>query len=351
MNIKPVRLLNREVGPHRSVYIICEGGVTNYGELKLAKRQVDAVHDAGVDMVKFQVTITENLISKKVSHRLKDELGYNWFERVKEKELSFDHTRELARYVKKKGFPFFATAHDEEALDFLDRELKQSFFKIGSGESHNNEFLKNVAKRGKPIIISFGLQSDKEIIKAIKVLRKSGAKDIIALHCTTLYPTPYHNIDLTRIKHLEKLLQIPVGISDHSVGWHVPLAAVARGACLVEKHLTFDRDDPRSLDNAGALYPEEFKLMVKQIRDVERALQPVPEKERIHFLKIGRDWAGQSLVATRDLPVGTTLTREMIVFKRPAKGGLGPEMLDKVLGKKIKKEIPEDEQVTLDCLE
>lgn len=349
--IKPVRLYkDKEVGPEKPVVVILEGGVTNYGELELAKRQVDAAYEAGADFVKFQVTVTENLISKKVAKRLEKEMGYDWFARVKYKEFSFDEARELARYVATGGMPFFATAHDEEALDFLDKELNQPFFKVGSGESHNLDFLKDVGSRGKPVIISFGLQSDGEVVKAVETLKKAGAPGIIALHCTTIYPTPYEIVDLTRMDHLRDLLGVPVGISDHSLGSHIVLAAVARRACLVEKHLTFGKHDPRSLDNPGALYPDEFRTMVNQIRDIEKALKPVAEAERMKMLEKGRDWAGQSIVAKRDIKAGEIIGREMITFKRPAKGGLGPERLAEVLGKKAKKEIPEDEQVQLQNL-
>lgn len=351
MDSKPVKILNREVGPGRPVFIICEGGVTNYGELELAKRQVDAAYEARADIIKFQVSITENLISKKVAKRLEPELGYDWFSRVKYKEFSFDEARELARYVQTGGMPFFATAHDEEALEFLDKELNQPFLKVGSGEAHNYEFLKSVGRRGKPVIISFGLQSDEEIIKAVEILRDAGAKEIIALHCTTIYPTPYDKTDLPRIKHLQELLGVPVGISDHSIGWHVPLAAVALGACVVEKHLTFGKNDLRSLDNPGALLPQEFKLMVDEIRDIEKSLRPLSKEERLRFLEKGRDWAGQSIVAKRTLSIGTVITAADVTFKRPFKGGLGPEILEKILGKKVKKEILEDEQVTWEHLE
>lgn len=259
--------------------------------------------------------------------------------------------RALAAYVRTGGFPFFATAHDEEALDFLDNELNQPFFKIGSGEAHNYEFLRDVARRGKPVIISFGLQSDMEIVRAIDTLREAGATEIIALHCTTEYPTPYEHIDLSRMQHLKRLLQVPVGISDHSAGWHVVLAAVGLGACVVEKHLTFGKNDPRSLDNAGALLPEEFRHMVSQIRDVEKARCPIPEALRLESLRTSRDWAGQSIVAARDLFEGEKLSRALFRFKRPSRGGLPAGAVESILGKKIKRHIPADEQILWEDVE
>lgn len=341
----------RVVGEGKPVFIICEGGVTNYGEIELAKRQVDAAYESRSDAVKFQYSITKNLVSKKVSKRLESELGYDWFHRTKYKEFTRYELRELKEYAATGSMPFFATAHDTEALDFLDKELNMPFFKVGSGEAHNFEFLKNVGSRGKPVMISFGLQSDEEVLRAIETLHSAGVKDILVFHCTTLYPTSYENVDLTRMLHLEKLTGLPVGISDHSVGWHTVLAAVALGAVAVEKHITFGKNDPRSLDNPGALLPREFKIMVDQIRDIEKALKPVSAADRSKFLENGRDWAGQSVIAAKDLKLGTIISREHITFKRPARGGIGPEMLEKVLGKKVKKEIPEDEQITFGSLE
>ncbi len=342
---------DKKIGDGQPVYIICEGGVTNYGQLELAKRQVDAAYEAKADIVKFQVWKTENLISQKVAKRLQKEMGYDWFARVKYKEISYDQIQELAKYVRAGGMPFFATAHEDDGLDFIDKQLNQPFFKIGSGESHNYEFLKNVGKRGKSVMISFGLQSDEEILKAVATLREAGVKDIIALHCTTLYPTPYEKLDLKRMLHLKELLNVPVGLSDHSVGWHVPLAAVALGASVIEKHLTFGKDDPRSLDNAGALYPDEWKIMVKQIRDLEKSLLPSTEAERQQGLARGRDWAGQSLMAAKNIPKGTVLSRDMITYKRPAKGGLQPAELPKILGKKTKVDVESDEQILREHLD
>lgn len=352
MTGEKIQLGNRMVGPGEPVFIICEGGVTNYGELELAKRQVDAAAAAAADIIKFQVTDTAALISRKAAKRLEPELGYDWFSRVKYKEFkSLNDIRELARYAATAGYPFFATAHEEVSLELIVREFDPPFLKVGSGEAHNWEFLKKIGGYGKPIIISFGLQTDDEILKAVETLKQSGAPAIAALHCTTLYPTPYEIADLPRMLHLHKLTGLPVGISDHSVGWHTVLGAVALGAVIVEKHVTFDKDDPRSLDNAGALLPREFKTMVSQIRELEKAMKPIPAEARKEKLGVGRDWAGQSLIAARNIPAGAVITREMITFKRPGKGGLSPSALDSMLGRRAKTAIEEDEQILEEHLE
>lgn len=346
-NKKKVKLGKKIVGAGKPVFIIVEGGVTNYGNLALAKKQADAAVGAKADAVKFQAWKTESLVSKKASKALIKELGYDWFKRLKEREMSFANLCKLKKYCTKKGITFFATPHDEESLDFLDKELKTPFFKVGSGESNNYDFLRKVGKKKKPVIISFGLQSNKEAEKAVQTLFSAGAKGVIALHCVTVYPTPHDIVDLSRIQRLQKLLKIPVGISDHSVGWHVPLAAVALGASVIEKHITFDKADPRSLDNPGALLPEEFKIMVAQARDIEKAKMLVSEKKKSKVLKKSRDWALQSIVATQDIKKDTTITRRMICFKRPGKGGILPKDIGKVLGKKAKTFIEEDTQISL----
>lgn len=331
-------------------FIICEAGVTNYGDLDLAKKQVDAALEAGADAVKFQAWKTENLVSKKVSARLEKELGYNWFDRLKYKELSFDALDELQKYAQEKGIVFFATPHDNDSLNFLARVLNVPYIKVGSGEAHNYEFLKKVGACRKPIFISFGMHTDGEIKKAMETLKNSGAGDITVFHCTTKYPTPYEEVDLPRVNYLKNLTGLRVGISDHCVGWHSVIAGVAIGASAVEKHLTFDKSDPRSLDNPGALLPEEFKTMVAQIRDIEKLIRGISEEEKLKNLSESRKWAGQAIVSSRNIRSGETIYEGMIAFKRPGKGGLQPDAAEKIIGKIAKTDIPEDEQILLEHL-
>ena len=351
MPMETITIDGKIIGTGHPVFVICEGGLTNYGDIALAKKQIDAAAEAGADIMKFQAWKTEDLISRPVAKRLEPELGYDWFERMKYKEFSADQLRELQSYAAEKGIAWFASPHDEWGLDVLDKELNVPVFKIGSGESHNFDFLRKAGKRGKPVIISFGLQSDAEVVRAIKTLQDAGTKEIVALHCVTAYPMPYEMIGLPRMARLRELLGVPVGISDHSAGRHVALAAVAQGAVAVEKHLTFDKSDPRSLDNPGALLPDEFKSLVQEIRDIEKAMRDIPEAERMAFLRKSRDWAGQSIVARGRIAAGTVLEESMIAFKRPAKGGLEPEMADRVVGRKAARDIPADEQVQLADLE
>lgn len=327
---------NRLVGEGEPVYIVAEGGVTNFGDLELAKRQVDAAMAAGADAIKFQAQTTEALVSRKVDPY--------WYRRMKYKELSFDKLRELWDYCSIRNIQCFITAHTEIDLDFLDKELNVPFFKVGSGESINYEFLKNVGSRGKPVIISLGLHlNDEEIKKSIGILEDAGAKDIIILHCNTVLPTPPGINYLRRISHLQKMFSYPIGYSDHTVGWHMAIAAVALGACMIEKHLSFDLNDLRSFDCAGSCTPETLKLMVSQIREVEAALKD-PLEIREEKIITGRRWAGQSIVAKKDIPKGAKITSDLLAFKRPGVG-LAPEQAAKIINKTAAKDIYEDELI------
>lgn len=339
-----------KVGHGQEVFIVCEAGVTNYGDMRLAKKQVDVAVKAGANAIKFQAWKTENLVSKKVSQTLEKELGYNWFDRLKYKEFQFDQLRDLRDYCVSKNIIFFATPHDEDALNFLADELNVPVLKVGSGESSNYEFLERVGAKKLPVIISFGMQSDSEASRAVETLRVAGAKEIAALHCVSIYPTPANMVDLLRIERLKKHLQIQVGISDHSIGWHIPLAAATLGASIIEKHLTFNKTDPRSLDNPGALLPKEFKEMVSQVREIEQAKIQVPEEIRETSLESSKAWAIQSIVARMDIDAGTVLTRDMVAFKRPGKGGIPPSHVQMVIGKRTKVCIGIDEQILPDQL-
>jgi N,N'-diacetyllegionaminate synthase len=333
-----------------SVFVVVEAGVTAFGDPELARRQIDAAVAAGADAVKFQAWRTESLVSRPVAQRMSGELGYDWYERMRARELSFDDLRSLQGYAEERGIPFFATPHDDAALDFLV-EIDVPMLKVGSGEAANIPFLRRVGSAGKRVLIAFGLQSDAAARRAVETLAEAGAPVVVPLHTTSLYPTPPSFAALGRIGRLREVLGLPVGISDHTVGWHVPLAAVALGACAIEKHLTFDRSDPRSLDNPGALEPDQFAEMVGQVRELEEALREPDRGELEQALEGVRSWAEQAIVAARDLPAGMRVGEEDIAFKRPLAGGLPPESADEVVGRTLGRAVAADEQILLDDLD
>lgn len=348
MSSHEVVIGTRRIGRGHPVFVICEAGVTNYGDLELAMRQIDAAVDAGADAVKFQAWQTEELVSRRVAARLMPELGFDWFDRLKSKELTRDDLRALRDYAGARGIMFFVTPHDAPSLDFVVNDLAPPVLKVGSGEAHNAQFLRLVGATGLPVLVSFGFHADEEVRDAVATLRAAGAPSVGVMHCVTEYPTPPALANLDRVAELAGVLDTPVGYSDHTVGWHVPLAAVARGACMLEKHLTFDRSDPRSLDNPGALLPDDFATFVRQVREVEQALAPPSAEAQRESRQRARGWAGQAIVAARTIDVGDVVLREMLTFKRPARGGLGPEAIDALVGRRAIRQVPADEQVTFD---
>lgn len=333
----------RSVGEEQPVYIIAEGGLTNWGDIEIAKRQVDMAMAAGADAVKFQAQTTEELVSRKVDPY--------WYKRLKYKEMSYAHLKELNSYCAIRNIDFFVTAHTELDLDFIANELDVPCHKIGSGESLNFDLLKKVGALGKPVFMSVGLHlSDDELRQSVTTLEEAGCKEIIILHCNTVYPTPPEVNFLSRITHLKELFpQHTIGYSDHTVGNHMSLAAVALGAQAIEKHISFDKSDKRSLDCPGSCDAQDLKDLVSNIRDIEAALKD-PGEKRSEPIRKGRLWASQSAVARIDIKVGQVITKELLAFKRPGKG-VPPAQMDILLGKRAKRDIENDTLVLAEDLE
>jgi N,N'-diacetyllegionaminate synthase len=327
------------------VFVVAEAGVSNYGDPELAHRQVDAAAAAGADAVKFQTWRTPELVSRPAARAAARDLGHDWFQRMAERELPPGALEELQAHALEQGIRFFATAHDVPSLRHLVDDLGVPLLKVGSGEASNWSFLREVGRARKPVLISFGLQTDNEARRAVEILREAGAPEVTALHAVSVYPTPAPLADLGRMLRLRELLGAPVGLSDHTVGAHVALAAVGLGARVLEKHLTLDRDDSRSLDNAGALEPGEWIDFVRQVRELESALSPPPAEELASALAASRDWALPALVAARDLAAGTVLGREDLVAKRPLRGGVAASELDRVVGRTLRRPLRADEQL------
>lgn len=324
-----------------SVFVVAEAGVSNYGDPELAHRQVDAAADAAADAVKFQAWRTAELVSRST------ELGDRWYERMAGRELPPEAFAELQAHATQRGLTFFATAHDASSVAFLVEELDVPMLKVGSGEASNWEFLRTVGAARRPVMIAFGLQSDDEARRAVDVLREAGAPKVTALHTVTIYPTPARLAGLERMTRLASLLDAPVGYSDHTVGRHVALAAVGLGARAIEKHLTFDKADERSLDNAGALEPGEWVEFVRDVRELEEALVEPSAEELEEARASFRDWALQAVVAARDLEEGTTLAAADLTAKRPARGGIPASELENVIGRRLRRAVAADEQIRL----
>lgn len=329
----------------KKVFIIAEAGDNHNGDYNLALQLVDKAVEAGADCVKFQTFITENVISKfaeKADYQ-KENTGESesQYEMVKKLELSFEQFRSIKGYCEKKGILFLSTPFDLDSIDFL-QEIDIPFWKIPSGEITNLPYLEKIAKTKKDIILSTGMSTMEEIGQALDILKKNGAGNITLLHCNTEYPTPFEDVNLQAMKTMKKAFGVSVGYSDHTVGIEVPVAAVAMGATVIEKHFTLDKN-MEGPDHKASLEPDELRQMVTSIRNIEKAMgsdvkQPSPsEKKNINI-------ARKSIVAKRAIQKGEILTEENLYIKRPG-DGISPMRWYEIIGTKAVKDFVEDELI------
>lgn len=329
-----------------SVYIIAEAGVNHNGSFALACKLVDAAKEAGVDCIKFQTFKSENLVSrsaKKAEYQKKTTGDSSQQDMLKKLELSFDEFLQLKSYCEKVGICFLSTPFDFDSIDFLN-SIDMPFWKIPSGEVTNLPYLLALAKTGKPIVMSTGMCTLQEIRGAIDVLQANGATEIKLLHCNTEYPTPFEDVNLKAMQTMRDEFHLEVGYSDHTKGIEVPVAAVALGATIIEKHFTLDRN-MEGPDHKASLEPQELAEMVCCIRNIEKALgsgdkTPSPsEKKNIAV-------ARKSIVAKSKIKAGDTLTENNVTVKRPGIG-ISPMKWFEVLGTKAVKDFDEDELIIL----
>ncbi len=327
-----VHVADKLIGPGQPVFVIAEAGVNHNGDLQMARALIDVAVEAGADAVKFQTFSAERLVTTdapKAEYQLQTTGDTeSQFEMLKRLELSADAHRQLQSYCKERGIIFLSTPFDEEAVDLLD-ELGVPAFKISSGDLTNSPLLEYVASKGKPVILSTGMSELSELIEAVSVLNTAGCENPVLLHCVSSYPADPAEINLRAMNTMRSAFDVPVGFSDHTVGIHISLTAVALGACVIEKHFTLDRTLPGP-DHRASLEPAELRELVQSIRMVESALgsgRKVPAPSEIETAKVAR----RSLVAARNIPAGATLAPEMVIMRRPGTG-MSPSMIDAVLG-------------------
>ena len=333
------------------VLIIAEAGVNHNGSVEIAKRMVDEAVEAGVDIIKFQTFNSEKLVSKSAKQaeyqkrNIKDSGSDSQLEMLKKLELSDADHKELIDYCDRKHIKFFSTAFDLGSIDYL-HSLNLGLWKIPSGEITNYPYLKKIAEFSEPVILSTGMCEMEDISAAMKVLCDNGlTKDKISLlHCNTEYPTPFSDVNLLAMNELKDKFSVRVGYSDHTKGIEVPIAAVALGAEIIEKHFTLDRD-MEGPDHKASLEPDELKAMVSAIRNIELALgdghKSVSESERKN-MAIAR----KSIVAASNIKQGELFTSDNLTVKRPG-DGISPMRWDEVLGKKAKRDFMEDELIEI----
>lgn len=331
----------------KNVYIIAEAGVNHNGDIELAKKLIDKAKDAEVDAIKFQTFIAEAGISKfakKAKYQVENtqNLVETQLEMVKKLELSFNEFIELKEYCNKKGIEFLSTAFDFESIEFL-KNLGIKTWKIPSGEITNLPYLRKIAEVADNIIMSTGMADLKEIEEALKILNKEKDK-ITILHCNTEYPTPMKDVNLKAMKLIKQKFGVEVGYSDHTLGIEVPIAAVALGAKVIEKHFTLDKN-MEGPDHKASLEPNELKKMVKCIRNIELALGEEKKEASISEIK-NKEIARKSIVAKSNIKKGEIFSENNITVKRPG-NGISPMEWDNIIGKIAKKDFIEDELIEI----
>ena len=330
--------------------IIAEAGVNHNGSLEIAKQLIEAAFDAGVDIIKFQTFKADRLVSKdakKAEYQKKNIVDGDdsQYQMLKKLELSDADHQELVAYCQQKGIKFWSTAFDLESIDFL-HDLGLHLWKIPSGEITNYPFIKKIASFHEPVIMSTGMCDEEDIKNAMELLMKSGlSKDqITILHCNTQYPTPMQDVNLKAMLTIKRDFGTKVGYSDHTQGIDVPIAAVALGAEVIEKHFTLDRN-MQGPDHKASLEPQELKVMVKSIRNIEQALgtgvKQVSDSEKSNIAV-----ARKSIVAKIYIKKGETLTEENLTVKRPGTG-ISPMRWEEVVGTKATKNYQPDDLIQL----
>jgi N,N'-diacetyllegionaminate synthase len=321
------------------VIIIAEAGVNHNGDFQNAKKLILAAANAGADYVKFQTFKADKLVSKDAQKaeyqkaNLKED-GDSQYDMLKKLEIPDTWHYDLIKYANECGIKFLSTGFDEDSIDFLD-SLNIDLFKVPSGEITNKPYLEHIAKKGKPIVISTGMSNLQEIKDAIDVIQSHqiDQNKITILHCNTEYPTPMKDVNLLAMKTIQNELGVKVGYSDHTLGIEVPIAAVALGAVLIEKHFTLDRN-MIGPDHLASLTPDELRQMVTSIRNIELAISGNGVKEASESEKKNIAIVRKSLHYNRDLLKGDIIEKKYFSILRPG-NGINPMMYEDFIGKKL----------------
>jgi N,N'-diacetyllegionaminate synthase len=333
------------------VLIIAEAGVNHNGDLEIAKELIRIASKAGADVVKFQTFKADSLVSREARKAAYQMTNLNdgndsQYEMLKKLEIPEFWYTELLECCEENNIEFLSTGFDEESVDFLEN-LGQKMYKIPSGEITNLPYLQHVARKGKPVILSTGMADMSEVEAAVEVIIAEGLdKDkLTVLHCNTEYPTPYEDVNLRAMNHIWQQLSVRVGYSDHTLGIEVSIAAVALGACVIEKHFTLDRK-LSGPDHAASLEPAELEQMVKSIRIVEKVTAgsglKVPSESEKHNIRIAR----KSIHTSRDLLKGTTITGDDLIMLRPG-DGISPMDMHSLIGKKLSRDLSALEKISV----
>jgi N,N'-diacetyllegionaminate synthase len=328
----------RAVGGAAPLYFIAEAGVAHFGDRGKAMALVDLAVEAGADAFKTQAFTTDRLIAATLP---------DWRERMRIKEVDFDFIAAMKERCDQKGITFLCTPHDESALAWLDR-LGVAAYKIGSGERGNLPFIRAIAGRGKPIVLSTGMYALDDVRSTLAAVAQAGCRQIALLHCVTSYPTPAGQVNLRAMDELRSTFDGPIGYSDHTAGDVAVIAAVARGAKIIEKHIALDFNVPNAHDWKVSAGPDSLATLIADLRATEAMLGD-GKKQAQPCEEAATQWALKRLVAATDLAAGARLTPDQIVTKRAATG-IAPEHIDEVVGRRLARAVRADEAITWDAL-
>lgn len=347
-NIKKIKIGNRLIGEGEPCFIIAEAGINHNGDIRIAKKMIDAVKNSGADCIKFQTFKAKEFINdSNLTYEYKSqgktitESQVKMFERY---EFSEKEWEEVINYCKNNKIIFSTTAQNPSDLDFILSLTDLPFIKIGSDDLTNLDLIKYYAKKKKPMIISAGMAYVFEIKDAVSAIKKTGNNNIIVLHCVSSYPAAPEEVNLRKIKTIKNLFKVIVGFSDHTEGTLASVAAVVLGAKVIEKHFTLDKNMPGP-DHYFSADPEELRQLVEGIRYVEESMgSPVisPTKKEMKMREIAR----RSIVAKEDIKIGDKINYKIVEYKRPGTG-LPPKFIDKVIGKIARYNIKKGDLITL----
>lgn len=329
-------------------FIIAEAGVNHNGDINLALKLCDAAKEAGVDAIKFQTWKTEKIVTKEASmadyQRENTQQEQSQFDMLKALELSYSNFVEINKYCNKIGILFLSTGDTPEDIDFLNT-LDMPFIKLGSGDITNIPYLRYIGTCRKPVVLSTGMSYLSQVEKAYYTLLESGAPKVSLLHCTTNYPCPMNEVNLKAMQTLKEAFKCTVGYSDHTMGIEVPIAAVAMGAEIIEKHFTLNRnmDGP---DHKASLEPAELKVMVQKIRNIEKAIGNGIKRPNASESSISKVVL-KSIVANQSIKKGERLTEDNLTVKRTS-FGISANLWDLIVGSTATKDYDIDEPIKLE---
>ncbi len=335
--IKNSKLGKRKIGPGFPPFIVAEVAVNHEGNINIAKDLVRKAKQAGADCVKFQIHCLENeMLRQGVPRSENMPKGKGLWEILEETNLTIAEHKEIKKFCEGMGIWYLCTPFSRDGADILEKEIGVDWFKIGSGEMTNLPLIEHIARKGKPMVISTGMTDFREVAETVKMVKKIGTPFMLT-HCTSAYPCPYNIVNLSLIPEYLKKFKVPIGLSDHSATIYTTIGGVTLGACLIEKHFTYDKMAV-GIDHASSIEPHELSELVMGCQAVYEAIG-VPERKIQKSEKQIVAWARESVVSECDIPAGMKITQAMVWVKRPSPqfGEIPAKYLKEILGRKTKK--------------